>query len=239
MEASDFLYRIRNDFYLGRYLEVLEGFKDYRSSARKDNEFHAEFEIHLLLFKTMIVFLRNCEDVVRQNEGLVVGKTDWMDLFLKYYAPTLMPLSEEEGQDLLDELVVEQPLGGCSGEEFEELRRIFANYINFGLKRYSALTPISKTFRESYMEYQSIVFCAFEANRQYKDADKVTEDLKLINDEHVITHLLLTRKEMRNRRFDQSLIILKEIEEKFGTALKINSLRFTSLMGMQRFDEVG
>jgi hypothetical protein len=238
MEASDFLYRMRNDFYLGRYLEVLEGFKDYRSSSRKNNEFHAEFEIYLMLFKTMIIFLRNCEDVVKKNEGLVAGMAPWMDLFLKYYAPTLIPLPDDEGQALLDELPTEEQLAECSAEEFEELRRIFANYINFSLKRYSALTPISKTFKESYIEYQSVIFCAFEFNRQYKDADKIIEDLKLINDEHVITHLLSTRKEMRNRRFDQALAILKETEQKFGTALKINSLRFTAFMGMQRFEEV-
>jgi hypothetical protein len=238
MEASDYLYRMRNDFYLGRFLEVLEGYKDYKSSKHLNNEFHAEFEINLLLFKTLITFLKNAEDVVKENEPLFSSMGQWMDLFLKYYAPTLMNISEEEGVELLDDLTNESKLNFCSDEEFEELKNILANYINFAIRMFSSLTPISKTFKESYMEYQSIVFSSFEINRQYKDADKIIEDLRLINDEHVITSLLTIRREVRNQRFDQAIELLNETQEMFGSSLKIANIRCSILLGTLRFEEV-
>ena len=238
MEASDYLYRMRNDFYLGRYLDVIEGYKDYQSSKRLNNEFHADFEISLLLFKTLIIFLKNCEDIVKENEELFAPLSPWMDLFLKYYAPALISLPEEEGEALLEELSSEPKPKGCTDEEFDELKSIFANYINFALKRFPALTPISKTFKESFIEYQSIVFCAFESNRQYKDADKIIEDLRLINDEHVITHLLDVRREMRNHQFQQAIEVLSEVQEKFGHSLKLANLKCSALLGLIRFEEV-
>ena len=238
MEASDYLYRIANDFHLGRYLEVLEGYKDYKASNAFDQKKPAHLDIIVLLQKTIIFFFRNCEDVVRQNEGILGDLTSMIDFFMKYFAPTLLPLPIEEAEGMLAELETERSLSFVSAEDFEELRKLLANHIQFSLRKFAKLQPIGKKHKEMHFAYKSMVISGFLINKQFKDADRELADLQLTDDEHVLIGLLGIQRALTRRDFDGALSLLADLKEKFGDSMKLANLKSSCLVGLLRLEEV-
>ena len=238
MESTDFLVRLTNDFYLGNYFEVLEGFKDYRESTLYSTEPLLHFQILLLSHKSMIHAIRNCEQEIPKYQSLFADQIPLLEIFLKYYAPILMSISTEEASTLLTQLISETNPGNLSTSEFSDLLIWLSNHLNFALKDYQKLARTNPLYQDLLFEFNAIVFSALEINNQHSDADRFLDDLRIVNEEHIVTNLLSIQKEMRNSQFDSALDKISELKERFGDSVKLSVLRASCLIAQLRFDEV-
>lgn len=239
MESTDFLTRVANDFHLGNYFEVLEGYQDYRQSGvfRKDAATH--FQIAVFTNKAMIHAMRNCEDQVAAYQGLFGDQMAVLELFLKYFAPTLMPGAADESVGLLAELPAEAAPPKLSAQEFAELQTVLKNALCFHTGNFAGMSKVAPVYNELAFDYNATVFLAYERNNQFGEADRLLDDLKMVNDEHILTGFLGIRRDMRTHNFEAALNRISEVREKFGDSLRLGALRAACLLGLLRFDEVG
>lgn len=238
MDSSDFLVRISNDFYLGNYFDVLDGFKDFSESSAFNKNRTISFQILIFVQKAVIHSMRNCEQEIQKYQSILKGHIALLELFLKYFAPTLLNLPEEEAQSLLAELEVQPKIADFSEPEFVEVKNILRNSIYVATNKFTKFSKISAVYRELALEYQGMVFEAFETNLQRKEAEKLLDDLRIENDEHILVNLLWIQKEMRKQRFQQAIEKISEVKEKFGDSVKLNNFKACCLVGLLRFEEV-
>lgn len=238
MESNDFLIRISNDFHLGNYFDVLEAYNDYRQSGVFKKDPAAQFQIMVFVQQAIIHAMRNCEGEVPAYQGLFADQMQILELFLKYFAVTLMPGSAQGSESLLGELQSEDKPGKLSDAEWVDLKTVLKNALSFHCNQFNSLSKPSPQYKELCFHFNGLVFLAFEVNHQYGEADRLLDDLKMSNDEHIVTGFCSVRQEMRNRHYESALDRIVEIREKFGDSLRLGSLRASCLLSLLRFEEV-
>jgi hypothetical protein len=238
MEGTDFLTRIVNDYHLGNHLDVLDGYQDYRQSGvfRKDPISH--FQITIFANKAMIFAMRNSEEQVGAYQFLFADQMILLELFLRFYAATMIPNTTEEAEGLLTELPNEPNNTSLTPPEFAELQNVFKNALSFHVGNFSGMSKGNPAYKELAFDYNGLVFLAFEKNNQFGEADRLLDDLRLVNDEHILVGFLGVRQDLRKRHVEGALGKVGELREKFGDSLRLGSLRAACLLGLQRFEEV-
>lgn len=239
MEGKDFLTRVTNDYHLGNYLDVLDGYRDYRESGVYKKDPIAHFQIIVFANQALVIAMRSTEDQVGAYQGLFIDQMPLLELFLRFFAPTLMSNTVEEAQGLLNELPNETNATPLTPPEFAELTNLFKNALSFHVGNFTGMSKGNPAYKELAFIFNGLVFLAYERNNQFGEADRLLDDLRLVNDEHILVGFLGVRRDLRSRHPEGALAKVAELREKFGDSFRLGNLRAACLMSLQRFEEVG
>lgn len=238
MDSADFLTRIATDYSLGNHFDALEAFRDFRQSGVFGKDPAAQLQVTLFAHKAMVRAMRDCEAQVAPFQGSFADQVPLLELFLKYYGATLLPGAEAEAESLIPELLAEERPSCVAAADWGHVQLALSNALAFAAGRFSAMRKFSPQLRELNVEFNALVFLAFERNNQFGEAERLLEDLKASNEDHVLTLVLGVRSEMRLGRFEAALGAINEAREKFGDSLRLGALRAACLLGLLRFGEV-
>lgn len=238
MDSSDFLTRVSTDYHLGNHFDALEAYRDYRQSGVFGKDSTNQLQITLFAHKSMVHAMRDCESQVSAFQSCFTDQLPLLELFLKYYAVTLLPGGETEAEGLMSELVTEDRPNCVTATDFNSVRMNLNNALAFYTGRFSEMRKFDVKLTELNFEFNAFVFLAFEKNNQFGEAERLLDDFRASSDEHVLALVLRVRREMRLGRFEAALGAINEVREKFGDSLRLGSLRAACLLGMLRFGEV-
>ena len=237
MEVSDYLFRIRNDYFLGRHLDVLEGFKDFQNSRHSKSTTSQSFCLKIYVVKSLIFFYRNNEDIVQEYESTLTPLNDLIEVFVKYYAPTIMGIEKEEAEELINELKIDKLFHKFTKEEGSQLIITFQNFIYISQRSFEKLISPSFEFTELVIEYHFMYFCLIYQSHQLNKIEKRILLISEIDDEHILYHLCILRKYQHEHLYENAENKIEEIRERFGDSLKLDNLKCVSLMTRLRFEE--
>lgn len=246
MDIYDYLFKAKNQFYLGHYQRVLELWRDADRSVEPES---AEFSgqetqyVELLVFahKSILHFVKSDEEKLKENQALLDKHARSLELYLTYFAKA----DEGLGEDSLEETLRE--LGEIDAEAEEPWlatllalsKKVIHNYLCFAQGKFDLFVSIEPKFAEAATDFLMLKFQAFARNQQFKEARRIFEAMKAENDEHILVNFC--EYEIANRferNHEAALEILAEVKQKFGESPKLINMNAASLMLKTEFFKV-
>lgn len=247
MDCFDYLFKIKNQFYLGNYQQVLDLWKDVdRDVDPQSPDFSAQETqfIELLLFthRSILHFIKSDQDKIKENQALLDKHKSTLDLFVQYFGKVDEGLGDASLEDTLGELAQIETEGGSNwaGQLAALSKKVIHNYLCFANKKFDLFVSIDGKFSETLMDLRMLKFQAFCRNHQIKEARRVYEKMKAENDEHILVNFCQFEIENRfERNHEEALEVLVEIKQKFGESPKLINMNIASLMLKREFFKVG
>jgi hypothetical protein len=247
MDCYDYLFKIRNQFYLGHHQEVFSMWKSLeRDLDKSSSDFVSQkkhyIEVLVFAHRSMSHFLRSDESTVQENQSMLEKFNNSLAMYLDFQGKTHSELAEGKLQQELTRLS-EWPNkteeGDCLSEFLELSKRVLHNYLCFKVRKFDLFIGVDKKYAETYMDSLMMRFQAFCMNNQHKEAERCLENMKAENDEHILANFAEFEVENRIRRNHQeALSVLLEMKQKFGESPKLINLNIASLILKREFFKV-
>lgn len=246
MDCYDYLFKIKNQFYLGQYQRVLDLWKDVdRDVDPESSEFESQETqfVELLVFthKSILHFLKSDEERVKENQTLMDKFRPSLDLYLTYFSKADEGLGDASLEDTLQELgKVDTAAESAWMTKFLTLsKKVIHNYLCFVAGKFDLFVSLDQKYTEAVMDFQMLKFQAFARNNQSKEARRIHEQMKGENDEHILVNFCEYEIENRfERNHEEALEILVEIKQKFGESPKLINMNIATLILKREFFKV-
>ena len=246
MDIYDYLFKIKNQYYLGNYQQVFTLWKQLEKDVDYDSPEFAStktqyIELLVLTHKTMLHFLNSDQDTVKENQDMLERFKDSMNLYLTYFGKDSDELESEGLEKVLEEL---NQFPVESDQQFlTELmvlsKKVIQNYLCFRVKKFDLFVSIDGKYPETLMDLRMLKFQAFSFNNQFKEANNLYEVMKTSNDEHILINFCQFEIENRfQRNHEEAMSVLLEMMQKFGESPKIINLNISSLILNRNFFKV-
>ena len=246
MDCFDYLFKIKNQFYLGNYQQVLELWRDLDRDVDPSS---AEFEsqrtqfVELLVFthKSILHFLRSDPDKVKENQALLDKFKQSLNLYLTFFSKAQEGFGDSSLEDTLEELSQAEASSEIDwmGEFLTLSKKVIHNYLCFSSGKFDLFVSIDGKYPETLMDFQMLKFQAFCRNNQIKEARRLFDQMKAVNDEHILVNFCEYEIENRfERNHEEALEILVEIKQKFGESPKLINMNIASLILKREFFKV-
>ena len=246
MDCYDYLYKIKNQFYLGHYQQVLDFWKDLdRDIDFTSKEFESQetqfVELMIYTHKSILHFLKSDQDKVKENQALLDKYKQSLNLYLVYFSKVDEGLGDMTLEDTL------QQLGGLETQSDSSWmsallvlsKKVIHNYLCFAFGKFDLFVSIDQKYPETLMDFQMLKFQAFSRNNQKKEAKRIYQQMKGENDEHILVNFCEYEIENRfERNHEEALEILVEIKQKFGESPKLINMNIASLILKREFFKV-
>ena len=247
MDCYDYLFKMKNQFYLGHYQQVFESWVTLETDLDfESSEFASQkvqyIELLVFMHKSMNHFLTSDPETIKANQAMLEKFKDSMGLYLEYFGESANELSEGNLEEELKKSseVKEENENESISELITLSKKIIHNYVCFRARKFDLLVTIDKKYPEAFMDAQMLKFQAFCLNNQFKEAQRIYEQMKDENDEHILVNFCEYEVENRiNRNHEEALAVLLEMKQKFGESPKLINLNVASLLLKGEFFKVG
>lgn len=247
MDCYDYLFKLKNQFYLGHYQQVLDLWKDLdRDVDITSKEFESQqvqfIESLIFTHKSILHFLKNDGDKVKENQALLDKFKTSLNLYLVYFNKVDEGLDEEQTlEEVLKELGEIDTTSDIPWKTdlMSLSKKVIHNYLCFSNGKFDLFISIDSKYSETLMDFQMLKFQAFCRNNQSKEAKRIYEQMKTENDEHILVNFCEYEIENRfQRNHEEALEILVEIKQKFGESPKLINMNISSLILKREFFKV-
>lgn len=236
-----------------------------RNSPEFESQSNHYLEILVFGHRTLFTLAQQDPSVLEENKSLLAKHGATVNLYLEYLElssdESLNTSTAEEGLQKLADMDNDS-LGKLEKEFLILSRKVLHNYLAFRARLFDRLAQPDKKYVETYMDYLMLKFQAFSIYNQVKyffklkliyiiinllklfkiktkEAERVYENMKAENDEHILVGFCEFEIENRfKRNHEEALAVVLEMKQKFGESPKLINLNAAALILKKDFFKV-